>query len=81
MPKEQTEARLLGKDLNLAAKVIKIAHHGSKYATSENFLKRVQPESCDHFRRRVESLWSSGAIGARSFESDERESLSHRLAR
>src|SRR3989442_3509484 len=42
---EQTEARLLGKDLNLAAKVIKIAHHGSKYATSENFLRRVQPEA------------------------------------
>lgn len=42
---EQSEARLLGKDLNLAAKVIKIAHHGSKYATSENFLKRVQPEA------------------------------------
>src|SRR2546421_1701235 len=42
---EQSEARLLGKDLNLAAKVIKIAHHGSKYATSESFLKRVQPEA------------------------------------
>src|SRR5205085_9697755 len=42
---EQTEARLLGLDLNLAAKVIKLAHHGSKYATSGNFLKRVQPEA------------------------------------
>jgi beta-lactamase superfamily II metal-dependent hydrolase len=42
---DQTEARLLSKDLNLKASVIKIAHHGSKYATSENFLKRVQPES------------------------------------
>jgi beta-lactamase superfamily II metal-dependent hydrolase len=42
---EQSEARLLGKDLNLAAKVIKIGHHGSKYATSESFLKRVQPEA------------------------------------
>src|SRR6266513_1999449 len=42
---EQTEARLLGEDLNLTAKVIKIAHHGSKYATSENFLKRAQPEA------------------------------------
>src|SRR6266403_586555 len=42
---EQSEARLLGKDLNLAAKVIKSAHHGSKYATSENFLKRVLPEA------------------------------------
>jgi beta-lactamase superfamily II metal-dependent hydrolase len=42
---DQTEARLLSKDLNLKASVIKIGHHGSKYATSENFLKRVQPES------------------------------------
>jgi len=41
----QTEERLLGKDLELQAKVIKIAHHGSKYATSENFLKRVKPET------------------------------------
>jgi competence protein ComEC len=42
----QNEERLLGKkDLDLNAKVIKIAHHGSKYATSENFVKRVQPES------------------------------------
>ncbi len=42
---EQTEARLVGKDLTLKATVIKIAHHGSKYATSEGFLKRVQPEA------------------------------------
>jgi competence protein ComEC len=42
---DQTEARLLSKELNLKAAVIKIGHHGSKYASSENFLKRVQPES------------------------------------
>jgi competence protein ComEC len=42
---EQTEARLVGKDLNLKATVIKVAHHGSKYATSEGFLKRVQPQA------------------------------------
>jgi len=42
---EQTEARLVGHDLNLKATVIKIAHHGSKYATSEGFLKRVQPQA------------------------------------
>jgi len=42
----QTEERLLGKsDLDLKTKVIKIGHHGSKYATSENFVKRVQPEA------------------------------------
>lgn len=41
----QTEQRLLGKDLDLKAKIIKIAHHGSKYGTSEDFLKRVKPET------------------------------------
>jgi beta-lactamase superfamily II metal-dependent hydrolase len=41
----QTEERMLSKDLDLKARVIKIAHHGSKYATSENFIKRVQPEA------------------------------------
>ena len=42
----QSEERMLGKkDLDLEAKLIKIAHHGSKYATSENFLKRAQPQT------------------------------------
>ncbi len=42
----QTEQRLLGKkDVDLNAKVIKVAHHGSKYATSEEFVKRVHPEA------------------------------------
>src|SRR6266480_3502654 len=36
---------MLGKDLNLKANVIKIAHHGSKYATTESFVKRAQPEA------------------------------------
>jgi competence protein ComEC len=43
----QTEQRLLGKDINLdslSAKILKVAHHGSKYATSEDFIKRVKPE-------------------------------------
>jgi competence protein ComEC len=42
---EQTELRLLSRDSDLTAKLIKIAHHGSKYATSENFVKRVKPEA------------------------------------
>jgi beta-lactamase superfamily II metal-dependent hydrolase len=41
----QTEERLLNKDLNLAATVLKVAHHGSKYATTENFVKRVKPQA------------------------------------
>jgi competence protein ComEC len=38
---EQTEERLVGKETSLEATILKVAHHGSKYATSENFLKRV----------------------------------------
>lgn len=42
---EQTELRLLSRDSDLTAKLIKIAHHGSKYATSEGFVRRVKPEA------------------------------------
>ncbi|HET6863547.1 MAG TPA: ComEC/Rec2 family competence protein [Pyrinomonadaceae bacterium] len=52
---EQTEHRLLTKDLNLQARVLKIAHHGSKYATTDDFLARVKPEiaiiSCGAWNR------------------------------
>jgi competence protein ComEC len=52
---DQTEHRLLTKELELRSKVIKIAHHGSKYASSGDFLKRVQPEvaivSCGAWNR------------------------------
>ena len=40
----QTEQRMLGKDIDLKAKVLKVAHHGSKYATSQDFINRVKPE-------------------------------------
>jgi beta-lactamase superfamily II metal-dependent hydrolase len=40
----QTEQRMLSKSADVAAKVLKVAHHGSKYATGEDFIKRVQPE-------------------------------------
>ncbi|HYH86671.1 MAG TPA: ComEC/Rec2 family competence protein [Pyrinomonadaceae bacterium] len=36
----QTEERLLKTDANVRATVLKVGHHGSKYATSEQFLKR-----------------------------------------
>ena len=42
---EQTESRLMSRDADLTAKLIKIAHHGSKYASSEDFIKRVKPEA------------------------------------
>ena len=52
---DQTEHRLLTKELDLQSKVIKISHHGSKYATSNDFLNRVKPEvaivSCGAWNR------------------------------
>ncbi|MGH9871255.1 MAG: ComEC/Rec2 family competence protein [Pyrinomonadaceae bacterium] len=41
---EQTEHRLLTKDLNLKVNILKVAHHGSKYATAQDFVDRVKPE-------------------------------------
>ncbi len=52
---DQTEHRLLTKELDLNSKVIKLAHHGSKYASSGDFLNRVKPEvaivSCGAWNR------------------------------
>jgi competence protein ComEC len=52
---DQTEHRLLTKELELKSKVLKISHHGSKYATSSDFLNRVKPEvavvSCGAWNR------------------------------
>ncbi len=52
---DQTEHRLLTKDLDLRSRVLKIGHHGSKYASSGDFLNRVQPEvaiiSCGAWNR------------------------------
>lgn len=52
---DQTEHRLLTKELDLQARVLKVAHHGSKYSTSADFLKRVKPEiaivSCGAWNR------------------------------
>jgi beta-lactamase superfamily II metal-dependent hydrolase len=46
---------LLTKELELKSKVIKISHHGSKYASSGDFLNRVKPEvaivSCGAWNR------------------------------
>jgi competence protein ComEC len=52
---EQTEHRMLTKDLNLKARILKVAHHGSKYASTQDFLERVKPEvaiiSCGDWNR------------------------------
>jgi len=43
LPKEK-ESILAGSDLDIASRVLKIAHHGSKYSTSEEFLEKVSPK-------------------------------------
>jgi beta-lactamase superfamily II metal-dependent hydrolase len=52
---EQTEHRMLTKDLSLKASVLKVAHHGSKYATSQDLLDRAKPTvaiiSCGEWNR------------------------------
>jgi competence protein ComEC len=40
----QTEQRLVSKEMNIAARILKVGHHGSKYATTEDFVKAVKPE-------------------------------------
>ena len=41
----ETEARLIARGANLRAKGLKVGHHGSMYATSEEFLRAVRPEA------------------------------------
>lgn len=52
---QQTEHRMLTKDLNLQTDVLKVSHHGSKYATAADFLERVKPAvaivSCGEWNR------------------------------
>ena len=40
----QTEDRLISQGARLQAKVLKVGHHGSRYATSERFIQNVKPE-------------------------------------
>ena len=52
---EQTEHRLLTKEIDLQTRVLKVSHHGSKYASSKDFLDRVKPQvaivSCGAWNR------------------------------
>jgi len=41
----ETEKRLLDSDQDISADVLKVAHHGSRYATTEPFLKAVGAEA------------------------------------
>ena len=38
------EKKLVVQNVNLRSNVLKIAHHGSKYSTSEEFLQSVSPK-------------------------------------
>jgi competence protein ComEC len=52
---EQTEHRMVTRDLDLRSRLLKVAHHGSRYATSTDFINRVRPEvaiiSCGEWNR------------------------------
>jgi beta-lactamase superfamily II metal-dependent hydrolase len=41
----ETEAEIMKADKNLSAQVLKVGHHGSRYATSNDFLSAVQPQA------------------------------------
>ena len=52
---QQTEHQMLTKDMNLQTDILKVSHHGSKYATAADFLERVKPAvaivSCGEWNR------------------------------
>jgi beta-lactamase superfamily II metal-dependent hydrolase len=41
----QSEDRIIRSGAELQSRVLKVAHHGSKYATTDDWLKRVKPEA------------------------------------
>jgi competence protein ComEC len=41
----QTEDRIIRSGTELQSRILKVAHHGSKYATTDDWIKRVKPEA------------------------------------
>jgi len=39
----KTERKLLNKGVDLSADILKVAHHGSRYSTTLQFLQKVKP--------------------------------------
>lgn len=42
----EIENKLIKSDLNLQADLLKVAHHGSRYSSGQEFLDKVQPKFC-----------------------------------
>jgi beta-lactamase superfamily II metal-dependent hydrolase len=70
----ETEARLLEKGAYVSAKVLKVGHHGARFATSAEFLRAVNPNAATisagstnrHGHPTTETLGGSVATGCRS---------------
>ncbi len=75
---DETEERLLERGVDLKAKVLKVAHHGSNYASTTEFLEKVTPEaaiiSCgtdnDYGHPAPKTLKRLKQIGAKLYRTD-----------
>jgi beta-lactamase superfamily II metal-dependent hydrolase len=75
---EDTEEHLLRKSRDVTATVLKVAHHGGKYSSTEPFLAAVRPQaaviSCgagnEYGHPTQETLGRLEAVGARVFRTD-----------
>ncbi len=74
-----TERWLLASGARLRARVLKVAHHGSRYASTAKWLRAVAPEiavvSCgagnDYRHPHAQALQRLAKIGARVYRTDE----------
>ncbi len=74
-----TEEALLRKKVDYTSTVLKVAHHGGKYSSTEQFLAAVKPKaaviSCgvgnDYGHPTAEALSRLSAVGARVFRTDQ----------